>query len=407
MDCFSYSITMTDEIRLLILTHNYPRYNGDYAGIFISLLAKNLIKHGIKPIVLAPHDPGSEEYEVVDGVTIYRFRYAAEDKNEDIAYRGNMQNLVLGSAGGIFKFKRFLDCFRTAAMKIIEKEKIDVIAGHWLVPSGIVMKTIAKKYSLPMVLSSHGTDVRMMRKYSKALYRYLKSLCRKLYRWTVVSSFLKETILSTDDKLKNILEVLPLPHDESVFYKDSEIKKEDDLIVAITRFTNQKRVDYLIKAIALVVEKRPSAHLEIYGSGQLEPEVKDLISKFGLESNITINQPVPQERLREIYNRASVVVLNSFQEGFGLALSEAMLCGTAVVGVKSGGITDIIKNNETGILVDLDNSQHLSDALLKILSDEPLRTKLAESGHKYASETYASGPLTEKYAGIIKQAAGK
>ena len=65
---------MAEEIKLLILTHNYPRYKGDYAGIFISLLARNLLKYGIKPIILAPHDPGSEEYEIIDGVTIYRFR---------------------------------------------------------------------------------------------------------------------------------------------------------------------------------------------------------------------------------------------------------------------------------------------------------------------------------------------
>ena len=398
---------MAEEIKLLILTHNYPRYKGDYAGIFISLLARNLLKYGIKPIVLAPHDPGSEEYEIIDGVTIYRFRYAENDQNEDIAYRGNMQNLVLGSPGGIFKFKRFLDCFRAAASKIIENENIDVIAGHWLVPSGIVMKTIAKKYSLPMVMSSHGTDIRMMQKYSKALYRYLKSFCRKLHRWTVVSNFLKEAILSNDSKLEHILEVLPLPHDESVFYKDPTIKKENDLIVAVTRFTNQKRVDYLIKAMALVIEKKPNAKLEIYGTGPLQAEIENLISKFGLENNVTINQPVPQERLREIYNRASVVVLNSFQEGFGLALSEAMLCGTAVVGVRSGGITDIIRNNETGLLVELDNSQQLADALLKLLYDDSLRTQLAGAGHKYAKDTYASGPLTEKYARIIKRAAGK
>jgi len=357
--------------------------------------------------VLAPHDPGSKEYEVVDGVTIYRFRYADEDKDEDIAYRGNMQRIVLGSVDGIFKFIKFLNYFKWKASEIVEKEKIDVVAGHWLVPSGIVMKSLAKKYSLPMVLSSHGTDVRMMRKFSKAIYRYLKNFCRNLNRWTVVSNFLKEEILSTDHKLINTLEILPLPHDETIFFKDDEIRKDSGLIVSITRFTEQKRVDYLIKAMALVVEKSPSVQLEIYGRGPLETEINSLINKFGLGNNVTINQPVPQERLREIYNKASVVVLNSYEEGFGLALSEAMLCGTAVVGVNSGGITDIIKDNETGLLVEPDNSQHLSNALLKLIENDSLRKYLADRGHKYATGTFASGPLTEKYARIIKDAAGK
>ena len=119
---------------------------------------------------------------------------------------------------------------------------------------------------------------------------------------------------------------------------------------------------------------------------------------------MTISPPVPQDKLRQVYNRAAVVVLNSYQEGFGLALSEAMLCGAAVIGARSGGITDIIEDSQRGLLVPPDDSSALADAIIELLSNTNRRRALAEKGYRFAHNTYASGPLAERYAQIVKDA---
>jgi len=398
---------VTDKLKLLVLTHNFPRRPGDHAGVFIGLLARHLHRFGIEPIILAPHDPGIPEKEVFDGTLVYRFRYADHDRDEDIAYRGNMQQLVLGSVSGPFKFKRFLDRWRRAALEIVDRHGIDVVGGHWLIPAGMVMKTLAAKRGLPMVLSSHGTDIRLLSKYSGVTYRYFRTFCRQLERWTFVSSFLKDTIQSFDPSLAPVLEVLPLPHDERVFFRDEQITRDPNLIVSVTRFTPQKRVEFLVKAMALVVERRPEARLEIYGTGPGEHDIRALIARFGLDNHITISPPVDQHRLRAAYNRAAIVVLNSYQEGFGLALSEAMMCGAAVIGTASGGIVDIIKHEQRGLLVEPDNSAMLADAITRMLTDISLAEKLSANGHRYANEQYAAGPLAERYARIISDAAGR
>jgi len=389
-----------------MITHNYPRFEGDFAGVFLSLLAKELINYDIEPVVLAPHDKGLKEYEIVDGVKIYRFRYDANEDNETIAYKGNMHKLVLGSVSGIFKFKRFLDCFRHAAFDIIDKEQIDVIAGHWLIPAGNVMKTIADKKHLPMIMSSHGTDIRLMSKYFRVTYRFFEKFCLNLKSWTVVSNYLKDNIIGLDQRLEKIIEVLPMPHDESVFYRDDNIKREKNLIVAVTRFTEQKRVNYLVNAFALVSEKNQHCSLEIYGKGPLQAQIEIQIEKLGLKEKIKINPPVAQSQLREIYNRATMVVLNSFEDGFGLVLSEAMLCGAPIIGTDSGGIKDIIRHNERGLLVELDNSQKLAETILTMLENEPLRNKLSENGFLFARQNYASNALAERYAVIVRKAVG-
>ena len=395
---------MADKLNLLMITHNYPRFKGDFAGVFISLLARKLLDYDIQPVVIAPHDKGLKEYEVIDGVKIYRFRYHVKEAFETIAYRGNMHKLVLGSVSGIFKFKRFLDCFRKSALDVIEKEKIDIIAGHWLIPAGNVMKTIAQKKNIPMILSSHGTDIRLMSRYFRVTYRFFEKFCLKLKRWTVVSSYLKDNIVSLDPRLENILEVLPMPHDETVFYVDDTIQREENLIVAVTRFTEQKRVNYLVNAFALVSEMNPDAVLEIYGKGPLQEQIEQQIMKLGLGEKVKIFHPIPQEALRVVYNRATMVILNSFEDGFGLALSEAMLCGAGVIGTDSGGVKDIIRHNENGLLVELDNSQQLAEAILSLLNNKTMREKLSNRGNTFARNNYASAALAGRYAEIVKKA---
>ncbi|MDZ4724063.1 MAG: glycosyltransferase family 4 protein [candidate division Zixibacteria bacterium] len=389
-------------IRVLILTHNYPRFDGDFSGIFLSLLTKQILEHGITPIVLAPHDAGLPIMETIDGIKIYRFRYASNSQ-ETLAYRGNMQN-AMKSLAGIIKFRQFLNAFEIEARVVIESEKIDLIAGHWLIPAGIVMKRLAKSTPLPMILSSHGTDIRLSKKYPFLFTQYFRSLTHRLYRWTVVSRFLADELTKIDHALSKILTTLPLPHDEKLFYRDTSIKKDGNLIVSITRFTEQKRVNILLKAFAMVHRKNPTARLEIYGTGELQVQIETDIIRSELAGAVTIHPPVAQKLLRDIYSRSAVVVLNSFQEGFGLALSEAMLCGTAVIGTDSGGIPDIIEHNRTGLLVPVDDAAKLAEAMILLLENVPLRNRLVESGHETAMEKYASANLTAKYSEIIKGA---
>jgi len=398
---------MSDRIRLLVITHNYPRFEGDFAGIFLQLLNRRIVENGIDPIILAPHYPGSPEYEEGQGVKIVRFRYADKDEDENLAYHGQMHKLVLSSVGGIFAFKNFLNHFRREAEQIIEREQIEIVAGHWLVPAGLVMKPLMNRYRLPMIMSSHGTDIRLMSKYMGAVYRFLQPFCRRLHSWTVVSNFLKNEIVKQDRRLDSILKVLPLPHDESLFYIDDSIERDANLVVAVTRFTEQKRVEKLVDAFALVAKQSNSARLAIYGEGELRPKIETQIKSLNLSDRIILNPPVSQNELSEVYNRAGIVVLNSYREGFGLALSEAMMCGAAVVGVNSGGITDIIDHKKTGLLAELDNPQSLADALNRLLADDTLRQSLASAGNQHARDSYSSANLAADYAGLIKAALGR
>ena len=136
----------------------------------------------------------------------------------------------------------------------------------------------------------------------------------------------------------------------------------------------------------------------------MQSEIEALIKQLGLPECVITHKPVPQGKLREIYNRASVVVLTSCREGFGLTLSAPRLCGTAVIGTNSGGIPDIIEHNLRGLLVEPDNILSLAEAMQLLLKDSDLRERLAGEGYRFARDNYASSALAKRYANLVRGA---
>ncbi|MEP0827092.1 MAG: glycosyltransferase family 4 protein [bacterium] len=394
----------TESLKVLFITHNYIRFKGDFAGVFLHLLARKLREQGLEVIVVAPHDASFADSEVIDGIRVFRFRYAPEHK-ETFAYRGDMHRQLLRNPLRIFRLFRFLNAGYKLAREIIEKEEIKVVSVHWVVPNGVIGYRLKRRFKdrIRLVLSSHGTDVRLLTQY-KLLLRLFRPVIRSSRRWTVVSSFLKEKISARDFEAAGKVQVVPLPNDESLFYPDDRIRREPSLVVAVSRLTVQKRLPILFQAIKLASREIPGLKLEVYGTGPEKFRLERMITDIGLEGRVSLVEPLPQRELRRVYNRATVVVLNSVGEGFGLALTEAMLCRTPVIGARSGGILDIIEDRKTGLLVPPDNPERLAEAIRLLIKDSELRTRLAEEGYNFALRRFSSAAAARQYAEIFKSA---
>ncbi len=383
-------------LRVLFITHNYIRFKGDFAGVFLHLLARKLKEFNVEVMVLAPHDAGLKEYEIIEGIRIFRFRYG-KDEAETFAYRGDMHRQLFRNPFKIFRLMKFLRAANKMASSIIEKENISVISIHWLIPSGIVGKRLKRKYGdkIRLILSSHGTDIRLLTKVP-LVYNYFKSVINRAAGWTVVSNYLKNLICMKDKGLADKIEVVPLPNDETIFFPEQSIHKEPNIIMAVSRLTVQKRIPYLLEAIKIVAQEIPEIKLEIYGAGPEKGNLENLIRSLGIEKHAKIFDPIPQPELRKAYCRAGMVVLNSVDEGFGLALTEAMLCRTAVIGSRSGGITDIIDDGVTGILAPPDDAGQLAEAITRLVKDHRLRTQIAMEGYKKALANFSSESSAKK-----------
>jgi len=390
-------------IKVLFVTHNYPRRKGDYSGVFLHLLATKLLDFGIEIHVVAPHDKNTAEYEDMDGVKVYRFKYA-DAKDETLAYRGNMHRQLVANPFKTFTLLKFLRRATAKASEVIEKENIKLVSVHWVVPNCVIATRLKKRYGdrIKTILHSHGTDARIINNVYP-IYLLARKAMLQSESWTVVSTFIQRLILERNVDVADKIRVFPMPNDEEIFYPDESIREEPNLVVAVSRLTKQKRLPHLIEAIKLASAEVHDIKLEIYGSGPERGMLRRFIKERGLEDRISIKNPVPQKDLREIYNRASVAVLNSSGEGFGLILTEAMLCRRAVIGADSGGIVDIIDHEKTGLLVEPESAVDLSGALVGILKDNDLRDRLAQAGYEKALEEFSSFSAAKRFAVLYRE----
>jgi glycosyltransferase involved in cell wall biosynthesis len=392
-----------ESIKVLFLTHNYIRFKGDFAGVFLHLLARQLREEGVEVVVVAPHDATLPDSETIEGIKIHRFRYG-KDEEETFAYRGEMHRQLFRNPFKIFLLIRFLKSAYHLACSVIEKENLSVVSVHWVIPNGVVAHFLKKRYKdkIKLIFSSHGTDIRLLCE-MPLIHRFFRPIIKQAKAWTVVSSYLKSKITKLGKEAAYKVTVVPLPNDETLFYPDPQVHKEPMLVVAVSRLTGQKRISFLLEAMKAISKELPEARLEIYGTGPEKLSLARRIDELGLKGRAIIKEPVPQQELRKVYNLAAVVVLNSIEEGFGLALTEAMLCRTAVIGTNSGGITDIIEDKQTGLLVPPDDIEKLADAIGMILKDRHLRARLAEAGYRKALAQFSSRSSARKFAELFRK----
>lgn len=389
-------------MKVLFVTHNYPRNKDDFSGVFLRFLARRLGEEGIHVSVLAPHDKGAPESEKMDGISIKRFRYGTPDQ-ETFAYRGDMHRQIL-SLSGLFTFRRFAKSFQAAAVGMVEGEPFDLIAAHWALPSSRAALAAAKTAKTPLVVHSHGTDVRLLSQ-TFAARRFAASALKYASAWTVVSSYLKGLADEAFPKLADKTHVAPLPTDPDLFWPEDIGRRNPRLIVSVTRFVPQKRVEYLIDAGGILKERGVQFKIELYGAGPLKEELKQRARDRDLAGIVSFSGPVNQEKLRAIYNRAGIILLNSIKEGFGLTLVEGALCGALPIGVRSGGIPDIIEHESSGLLANPDDAESLANVLQEALENPERAEALAQIARQSALERFAGAAVARKYAEIYRKAA--
>lgn len=387
--------TSPQRLDVLFITHNFPRHHGDFAGRFLERLANMLQVRGVSVGVVAPHDPGALEYEVMSGIPVWRFRYA-DDSHEILAYRGQAVSPTLFGPRGLWAHRSFFSAFREMSGQVIRQTSPRVIHAHWWVPGGWVARTIARDKRF--LVTSHGTDVRLLER--KA---WLRPLARQVYGRadivTAVSRSMGESIARFIPAAKNKLRIAPMPTDDAMFTGAvREMLNPVPSILCVTRHTVQKRNAVLIRALATLRDSGMQFQCRMVGDGGSEREnATTLIAQLGLKGVVTLVPSMVQTELIKEYQSADVTVLPAVDEGFGLALVEAQLCGCPVVGARSGGITDIITDGETGLLANPDDPGDLARALKTVLSDSQLRLRLARDGQKAALANFSSRAIVDKF----------
>ena len=382
-------------MNVLFLSHAFPRYVGDPAGSFVLRLAKALEKVDVKVHVVAPSSNGVDSTDEVDGITVERFRYAPR-KYEKLAYTGNMATEFQRSWSAKITMLGFLGADFAKSVIARRRAAPDLIHAHWWFPGGLVGTWLGGLSHLPLVTTLHGTDVRLAKSVAVArpLFRHVITHSAKV---TTVSHWLAGEL---DLLVPNRSPVVaPMPVATELFEPDGNVRRDGVLFVG--RLNAQKGLDQLIRALAGM---KNAATLDVVGDGPARESLGALATELGVADRVRWHGQVKQGDLPKFYQRARVLAVPSLDEGLGLVAVEAALCETPVVGFRSGGTPDVVRNGSTGILVEPNDVPALSRALDDVLDSEARATSLGQSGRLYALANFAPESAAQKYLSIYQQA---
>jgi glycosyltransferase involved in cell wall biosynthesis len=388
-----------ERLRILTVTHNYPRFAGDPAGAFVARIAEGAAARGHEVQVIAPHAPGTARVEHSNGVRLQRFRYAPEVL-ERVAYTGGLHRSTLRSPLAALAFPGFLLTFNRAVKRAVRRFRPHLIHAHWWFPGG----WLARNAGAPYLVTCHGSDVRLLEQ--PLLGRVAAPVFRRAAGITAVSSFLASDLKRLLPDSTPGVRVTPMPVDVTAFEEGARQRKAaPPRILYAGNLVPSKGVDVLLHAAAELRHLGVDFQLKILGQGPEERTLRTLVSRLGLGSRVTWAPFVPQPEMPEEYGASTVTVLPSRgrAEGLGLTLVEALLAGSAVVGSPVGGIPEVVRHEETGLLAKDGDPADLARQLHRLLTDAPLRHRLVRAGQEHVTRTYSAEAAVERFLGIYHE----
>jgi glycosyltransferase involved in cell wall biosynthesis len=343
-------------VRVVFLTHNFPRWPGDLSGAFLGILAHALARRGVEVRVLAPSDQGKGGEEMVDGVSVRRVRYASAGA-ETIAYRGTMQ-AALRRPGGWRALAGLWRALRKEARHELEAGA-DLVHAHWWVPAGLAVPKGATT-----VLTVHGTDAALLR-HSRIARALARPVFERAKVVTAVSRELAGWVQAAVGRFIAPDHVQPMPVDASGYPWTSG----GGGAVVIARLTPQKRVNLAIETIAFLASCGHDLPLTIVGDGPERGALERQVDRLGIASFVHFAGAVPHAEIASYLAHADIMIFSAQGEGFGLAAAEALMAGVPVVACwDGGGVLDVVPESGAGRLT-LPSPEAMSDAILDLLND--------------------------------------
>ncbi len=384
-------------MRVLFLAHSFPRFPGDAAGSFLHRLAIALRKEKVDVSVVAPAAPGLAELDNLAGIAVERFRYAPRTY-ETLAYTGTMAQDVSASWTAKLAMIGFMGAGFASGMGATRRLAPDIIHAHWWFPSGVFAAAISRLSRIPLVTTMHGTDVRLARAVgaSRPLFR---GVMRRSARVTTVSRWLASEVSAM---LPGVVpRVAPMPVATERFGPAGT--REQRRFLFAGRLNEQKGLKHLLSAMTRLDD---DVTLDVVGDGPDSESLRSVAVENGIAARIVWHGQLPQDGLLQLYQGATALVVPSTDEGLGLVAAEGLMCETPVIAFRSGGLTDVIEHERTGLLVPPGDADALAAAMQRILSRSDEALALGKAGRTSALSAFSPEAAARQYAGIYEEALG-
>jgi len=343
-------------MNICLICHDYPPARWGGIEVFTQTLARGLVAKGHCVSVVGYSSGTRSEVEEEDhGVHVLR-----------------LPPIQRGIMPAVLPIRLKLEA---AIRRIVRQHRIDLVECPDVRGSLMVGRLGA-----PLVVRMHGAHyvhcATTGRKPQRLTPFFEKRTLQLADHLVAVSKYIRDTTLSMARLDHRRSTVIYNGVDTSLFRPNPEVKRDPNRILFVGRLSETKGAPNLFNALPIVFEQMPKTYLRFVGH--------DLVGANGVRASETLlaDLPVhwrsrvdlvgllPHERLPLEYQRAAVAVFPSRAESWGIAVCEAMACGTPVVFMKHGPGPEMIDDGRDGLLCDTNSPQAIADAIIALLVDQ-------------------------------------
>jgi glycosyltransferase involved in cell wall biosynthesis len=383
-------------MRVLFLAHSFPRFATDPIGSFILRLAVALREHDVEVSVLAPAAPGFPSRDVFERVPVERFRYAPR-RWQTLAYTGAMRQQVGASWGARAAMASFLAVQFARAVAARWRFAWDLVHAHWWFPAGLVGTGVKRWTGAPLVTTLHGSDLRLAHQVPFAA-RLFRRVAARSDAVTTVSRWLADGAAAIAPGVRPV--VAPMPVMADLFAPGGE--RAPDRLLFVGKLNEQKGFPALLAALARM---RTRVTVEVVvGVGNTPKDGVAPAERAGVADRIRWHPLLEQTALARLYRECTALVMPAVEEGLGLVAIEASLCGMPVVAYDSGGLSDIVVHERTGLLVPPGDVDALAAALDRVCAIPDRGADWGRAARAHALARFSPGATAGRYADLYRAA---
>jgi len=283
-------------------------------------------------------------------------------------------------------------------------KKVDLwiffIGGDSLLLPMLTAKLLREKVVLAFAGSSVGTIKSANDNFFKPVEILSKINCMLSNRIILYSpNLIKEWNL---EKYRNKISIV---HRHFLDFDKFKMKKKfgerDNLVGYIGRLSEEKGTLNFVKAILEIIKERDDLEFLIGGDGQLRGEIKKYLDENDLTDRVKLTGWIPHDELPDYLNELKLVVLPSYTEGLPNIMIEAMACGTPVLATPVGGIPDVIKDSETGFIMENNSLGCIAENVMRVL-EYPDLEKIIKNARELVEREFTYAAAVGRYKRILE-----
>lgn len=403
-------------MKIVILTHTFPRFFGDSSAPFMGVLAEALSRFA-KLYVLIPFDvkltlPTKARYKLLS------FKYAFFQKMHLLGYSRTLQDDKRIGIKMLLLSPLYILLGSYALLRLIRKEKIDLISAHWIIPNGFISFIVSKICKIPYTVTIPGSDI------------YLASKSKLYFMMAKVAAEGASVVISDSRRYLNQLSNLKIIPKKTLvinygvnpakfkireknikLMKKLRIRKEETVLLSVGRIVQKKGFVYLIRAAAILKSRNICFKLIIIGDGNQKQKLIDEINKLKLNDLVILTGTIDYHMLSKYYNLADIFIMPSIKDDEGnidaspVALMEAMLSGLMVVTTEETIDINLSKKNEFLKFTKERNPGQIADGVIYLNSylKRKRNIKMIKSKIRQASlKQFSALSVAKKYISLFK-----